>query len=650
MLDQYGRGHIVLPTHEGIGATDFIKIRCIPVYVVGCNSEPEFADEYFNTSLEFFSHDVQHARRQLYYTEKQLYIENNKTERFAKNNVSRSVFDINNDIVLDDIDNLQIKFAEKMATFTKNIINPLLLLPKSPNLMHKQPLNNYVTTFNNNLAKGLRSMRKMILFEVLHEAALVTLPEIIINSILIDVHQTPIERVKVQEPYVDIENILYPDPSTLSNVLYKIQGTFFDTLEERAEFIVPTDYRNATIVALSALQILTELIKHVDPEKIKTINSEIDNIKNPDYMFNKLFYLTLNNKNRLQSTTKVTIEGLLTHDRVFKISDVIDSSGNLIKLKLDKVETTRTTIYEDPIFKVKNKVSFYGPTVGDQSIKVAIFGGSFDPPHNSHKLRIQQLYDANSLNKIVIAVAANNSRKPNLLPQDLRYQWTKIMIEEILTENNDHNIENFKRNPEKNTSKFELIMAEEGAGDTIMRVRKENPGCDIIFIYGSDYSLKEGNKTPLNGWDKPTGWEISNTEPNFYHGVTQIQFERSATTGNTSSTNIRAAIIKFISTFLGDSKLLNYSPKDAPREDPVFLNLKKLADSLDINIEILTSYIRYLMTSKKQKPTNNLKEDGNKRHKFSLRKFFFSKFTKNKSTKNKSTKNNSTKNNLARYY
>ena len=57
MLDQYDKGHIVMPTYLSIGATDFIKIRCIPIYLLGCHPESEFADEYYNTPLDFFSHD-----------------------------------------------------------------------------------------------------------------------------------------------------------------------------------------------------------------------------------------------------------------------------------------------------------------------------------------------------------------------------------------------------------------------------------------------------------------------------------------------------------------------------------------------------------------------------------------------------------------
>ena len=593
MLDQYDKGHIVMPTYLSIGATDFIKIRCIPIYLLGCHPESEFADEYYNTPLDFFSHDVQHARRQLYYTEEQLYKLNDKYERFKNYEKSRSPFDVDNSIVLEEGEKKFDEFINSMSLFTKNVLLPLLLVPKDNK--HKAPLNDFVTVYNESLAKGLRSMRKMIIFELLHEAALVTLPDVMIKGIIINTHTTPIERISdTHDNYADVENIIYQDPSTLSNVLYKIQGTFFDTLEERFETIVPVFYRNAVIVTLAALQVLTELAKVVTPEKLLAIDPDLKNIGNPDIIFNKLLHLTLNKKNRLQSTTGVAIEGSVDPHRVFTIREVIDESGNLLPVAFDKVHTTRTTIYEDTVL-LKNNVTFYGPVLGDQSGKVCVYGGSFDPPHNCHKLRIQQLYDALSLNKVVIAIVGNNPRKPNLLPQEDRYKWTLMMVEEILNENNDPSVTDFKSNPAKNKSKIDVTMAEPSVGDTIIRFREEYSGNDIIFVYGSDYALKSGKKTPLDDFDKPP---THTEETNFYHDVTQIQFLRSEHMCNTSSSDIRTEIDKFMAEC--DLSSINPLADEDITIDPLCSELVKLSVQLNMSKKVLLSYIRFIMKSKKK--------------------------------------------------
>jgi nicotinic acid mononucleotide adenylyltransferase len=591
MLDQYDKGHIVIPTYLSIGATDFVKIRCIPIYLVGCHPESEFADEYYNTPLDFFSHDVQHARRQLYYTEEQLYKLNNKYERFKNNEISRSPFMVDNTIILEDFQKKFDDFIDKMYQCTTNQIIPFLLVPKDT--IHKAPLNRHITTFNNDLAKGLRSMRKMIMFELLHEAALVTLPIVMIKGILLSTHTTPIERIADSgDNYANVEDIIYQDPTTLSNVLYKIQGTFFDTKEERIEAIVPVNYRNAVIVALAALQVLTGLSKGLSQEELHSI-PELKDINNSDIMFNKLLHLTLNKKNRLQSTTGVAVEGSVDPSRVFTIREVIDENGNLLAVTFDRVHTTRTTIYDDPVL-LKNKVAFFGPVLGDQSGKIGIYGGSFDPPHNCHKLRVQHLYDALSLNKIVIAIAANNPRKPDLLPQEDRYKWTLMMIEEILNENQDSFVNDFTSNPKRNNSKFDVTMAEPAAGDTIVRIRTEYPGNDVIFIYGSDYSLKEGNQTPLDNWDKPINYL---GETNFYNSVSQIQFLRSEHTCDTSSSGIRKSIKDFISK--NDISSINPLTEEDITEEPLSLNLKTFAGKLNMSKKVLLSYIRFIMNSKK---------------------------------------------------
>ena len=438
-------------------------------------------------------------------------------------------------------------------------------------------------------------MRKMIMFELLHEAALVTLPDVMIKGMLINTHTTPIERIAdTHDNYADVENIIYQDPTTLSNVLYKIQGTFFDTLENREEKIVAILYRNAAVVALAALQILTELSKLVPSEKLNLIDPELIHIDKPDFMFNKLLHLTLNKKNRLQSTTGVAVEGSVDPNRAFTIREVIDVNGNLLPGTFDKVHTTRTTIYEDPIL-IKNNVTFYGPALGDQSGKVGIYGGSFDPPHNCHKLRVQQLYDALSLNKIVIAVAANNPRKPKLLPQEYRYKWTVMIIKEILNENGDLFIGDFSANPAQNKSKFDVIMAEPAAGDTIVSVRSKYPGNDVIFIYGSDYDLKPGNTTPLDYWDVPQNYT---GERNFYHDVAQIQFLRAVHTCDTSSSNIRSEIEKFIYT--NDISSINPDSEDDITVEPLSSNLQTFATKLNMSRLILLSYIRFIMNSTKK--------------------------------------------------
>jgi hypothetical protein len=579
MLEQYDNGHILIPTFVSIGATDFIKTRCIPIYFLGCNVDSEYADEYYNTPLEFFSHDVQHARRQLYYTERELYKLNEKSERFKNDNNSRSIFDIDKNIFIDNYNEKFLDFISKMSRFTKEKIEPLLLT-NSKSKKYNPPLNNFITTYNEELDKGLRSMRKMILFEILHEAANVPLSDVIIETILLNVHKTPIERIalKTDKQYADVENVIYEDPTTLSNVLYKTQGVFFDTLENRVEYVVPMKYRNSYIVALAALQIYMNLKETHDTFA--------------DDIFNDMLYLTLNNKNRLQSTQQVVIESLISSSKKkYKISDVIDSDGILKHLNdITRLHTTRTTVNNDKAFKSKTFkgqriVNFYGPPLGDQTAKIAIYSGSFDPPHKCHMERLQILYEAQSIYKIFVGIIDKNERKPDMNVIGIRYKMLLLSIRNLLIFNKDKNIESFDNNPKENSSKIQVDVTTQSAGDTIMSIQTKNPGIDVIFTYGSDYSIKEGAETPLDDFDPPSSWDES--KGNFYQNITQLQFLRSEETCNMSSTEIRETVEKF----LNENK--NYGNDE---------ELAKLADKLYLDIEVLKLYISYL--NKRIKPAH----------------------------------------------
>ena len=52
--------NIVFPTIRHVGATDLIRIRCVPILFLGVVNEPNLADMYYNTPIDFMAHDVQH--------------------------------------------------------------------------------------------------------------------------------------------------------------------------------------------------------------------------------------------------------------------------------------------------------------------------------------------------------------------------------------------------------------------------------------------------------------------------------------------------------------------------------------------------------------------------------------------------------------
>lgn len=66
-------GFFVIPTTASIGTTDLIKWKALPVGIIQIPFDIMYVDRYFQTPLEFFVHDYQHARRHWWETYLNIY-------------------------------------------------------------------------------------------------------------------------------------------------------------------------------------------------------------------------------------------------------------------------------------------------------------------------------------------------------------------------------------------------------------------------------------------------------------------------------------------------------------------------------------------------------------------------------------------------
>jgi hypothetical protein len=62
-ISQASNGLFMFPTFANIGATDLLKLRCYPMFPIGLSLTLTFVDEYEQTPVEFFIHDINHIRR-----------------------------------------------------------------------------------------------------------------------------------------------------------------------------------------------------------------------------------------------------------------------------------------------------------------------------------------------------------------------------------------------------------------------------------------------------------------------------------------------------------------------------------------------------------------------------------------------------------
>ena len=107
-------------------------------------------------------------------------------------------------------------------------------------------------------------------------------------------------------------------------------------------------------------------------------------------------------------------------------------------------------------------------------MKIGIFGGSFNPPHNMHKNIALNLIKNKYLDKVIYVPTGNKYKKEGLINQSDRYNMVKLMIEGY----DNLDVSNYEFN--KLTYTFETL-------DYFKNSYKND---DIYFICGSD-NLKE---------------------------------------------------------------------------------------------------------------------------------------------------------------
>lgn len=108
-------------------------------------------------------------------------------------------------------------------------------------------------------------------------------------------------------------------------------------------------------------------------------------------------------------------------------------------------------------------------------MKIGIFGGCFNPPHNMHKKIAIDLINNNYLDKVAFVPTGNRYNKKDLIDAKYRIDMLKIMCED---------------NPNLYVSDFELNNSLTYTYETLDYFKCKYPNDTIYFICGSD-NLKE---------------------------------------------------------------------------------------------------------------------------------------------------------------
>lgn len=189
---------ILFTTFDNIGATDLIKTRCVPVFFIGINTTPIYADEYMLTPSEFFFHDINHSR--IIYQQDEAYIKEK------------------------DIDKLEL--IDMMVASTSHYYNEITKLTD----------------------KRLIGLTKMLLFEIVHEDGFPFVSDKICERLLRQEGEDHVERMNGDV----IELVKKVTASTLGQTLFKLRCGFYDKEHEPIALIVDKDYRTSDKIVEAA--------------------------------------------------------------------------------------------------------------------------------------------------------------------------------------------------------------------------------------------------------------------------------------------------------------------------------------------------------------------------------------------------------------
>lgn len=227
---EYGiPNNIIFPTIANIGATDLIKIRCVPILIMGVVNEPIYVDQYLNSPLDFWAHDIQHAKRQIQETLRYY-------DTFIKHNQyyqRRTLFDIRTEL----------QFYKYMNDFTKEVILPIIEKNKS----------------DNEEVKAIKSIMKLIIFEVVHEKAWPITKKSLCRNIPLRYDEFPVENITLSDNKITTFHYLFADPTTIANVIGKIRVGFYDKVTDPKAYVVPYEYRTSVFVAKAANELLRQI-------------------------------------------------------------------------------------------------------------------------------------------------------------------------------------------------------------------------------------------------------------------------------------------------------------------------------------------------------------------------------------------------------
>lgn len=234
---------ILLPTIEELGVVDFIRTRSVPIEFIGVISKTLRVDGHAQSPLDFWYHDLNHARRLFAYIKKSLREKGITSHEDA------------------------LRYYAQVHNFFESVI-----LPK------------FITTDGHTADEiGLRKLCTLIIFEIVHETALTLERDALVADVLrgngpqpfeYQLHEEGVTEEELRTPTGNIQSgaqhgALSAEKATkvryfldsasiglLANVYSKLNHYYYDNATSINEEIVPKEWRTPEKIVDAAKYIL----------------------------------------------------------------------------------------------------------------------------------------------------------------------------------------------------------------------------------------------------------------------------------------------------------------------------------------------------------------------------------------------------------
>ena len=215
---------IIIPTFDNVSATDLMKIRGTPIYLIGVSTEPVYVDEFWQSPLEFLIHDLNHAWKMM------------------------------------DMDD---RFLQKQPGLSRDE-----LMCESNKFIREYFPSIAILKTDTEHQKEMKKLKKILLFEVSHEDARPLLPNVVNETLLEDEgYEFPDNIVRYDEGarQAYLEKRTIQGITALSYVRHKLQHGFFDQTDSQNIQIVSPKYRTVDWIVRATEELLAEMHATIPP-------------------------------------------------------------------------------------------------------------------------------------------------------------------------------------------------------------------------------------------------------------------------------------------------------------------------------------------------------------------------------------------------